>query len=124
MEFALVAPLLLLFIFGIIEAGRALWCLQVVQESAYATARCVAIGDPSCSDDDAAKQFAVTHVARSGLTLPLAGVTIEKNVTCDGIGDMARVSLALPFQMTVGRLIPAMPTSLNSAACMPAVSTP
>lgn len=124
MEFALVAPILLLFIFGIIEAGRALWTFQVVQESAYATARCLAIGDLECGDDDAAKQFAVTHIARSGLTLPVSGIVIEKNATCDGISQMDKVSLTLPFQMAVGGLVPGMPTSLHSVACMPAVRAP
>lgn len=120
-EFAIVAPMLLLFILGIMEAGWAVWNWQVAQETAYATARCAAIGDPQCADADQAKQFAVGHARRSGITLPTSGITVEKGVQCDGFSDMDRISLSYPYGPISGGLIPAMPRQIISAACMPAM---
>lgn len=117
-EFAIVAPILLLFIFGIIEAARALWTWQVAQETAYATARCVAIGDPQCADDAQAKQFGIAHARRSGIRLSTLGLTIEKGVRCDGIDAMDKVSLSFPY----ATVIPGLPRSVATFACMPTVS--
>ena len=39
-EFALLAPTLLMFMFGIIEGSRMIWTKQVVQRSAHSAARC------------------------------------------------------------------------------------
>jgi Flp pilus assembly protein TadG len=47
-EFAIVLPILLLFTFGLIDFGRAIWTQGTLHYAAQATARCAAIG--SCSD--------------------------------------------------------------------------
>jgi Flp pilus assembly protein TadG len=42
-EFALVAPVFLMLVFGTIEFGRLPWTQQALQQTAIAGARCVAI---------------------------------------------------------------------------------
>lgn len=118
-EMAIVAPVLLMFIFGIIEAGRALWTMQVLQETAYATARCLAIGDLDCDTTAEAKAYAAARAAQSTITLPTSAVTITSDTTCDSIAGMAKVSLSLSYNSAVGSFIPAMPSKLNTSACMP-----
>lgn len=48
LEFAIVLPILLLFTFGLIDFGRAIWTQATLDYAAQATARCAAIG--SCPD--------------------------------------------------------------------------
>ena len=47
-EFAIVLPILLLFTFGLIDLGRALWTEGTLTYAAQVTARCAAIG--SCAN--------------------------------------------------------------------------
>lgn len=123
-ELAIALPVLLMFVFGIIEAGRALWTMQVLQETAYATARCLAVGDLDCDTTAEAKAYAIARAGQSTISLPDSAVTIASSTTCDGIADMAKVSLSLPYASAVGGFIPAMPEKLNTSACMPLMTQP
>jgi Flp pilus assembly protein TadG len=123
-ELAIALPVLLLFIFGIIEAARALWTMQVLQETAYVTARCLAVGDQDCDTTAEAKAYAIARAAQSTISLPASAVTISSSSTCDGIDEMAQVSLSLPYASAVGGFVPAMPSSLDTSACMPLMTEP
>ena len=123
-ELAIALPVLLMFIFGIIEAARAVWTMQVLQETAYATARCLAVGDPDCDTTAEAKAYAVARAGQSTISLPDSAVTITSSATCDGIAGMAKVDLSLPYVSAVGKLVPTMPSSLNTSACMPLMTDP
>src|SRR5262249_19067060 len=48
-EFALLAPALILFIFGIFELGRALWLQNALDYSVSAAARCASLNGSVCS---------------------------------------------------------------------------
>ncbi len=60
-EFAIVLPILLLFMFGLIDFGRAAWTQTTLNYAAQATARCYAIGSSSCSTTALAQAYAVTQ---------------------------------------------------------------
>lgn len=49
-EFALIAPVLLLVLFGTIEAGRALWLQNALHYAVQAAARCASINTTTCSN--------------------------------------------------------------------------
>jgi Flp pilus assembly protein TadG len=51
-EFALVAPMFLMLVFGAIEFGRILWTEQALQETAIAGARCMAIAQTTNSSQN------------------------------------------------------------------------
>lgn len=121
-EMALVLPALLSLIFGIIEGGRALWTLQALQETAYSTARCMAVGDTSCDTVAEAKSYAAARAAKSQIGLPLSAISITEKTTCDGISDMAKVSFVLPYNSPAGQIIPALRSALETSACMPVLS--
>lgn len=122
-EFAIVAPILLMFIFGIIESARMLWTAQALQETAYATARCVAIDDTRCGTEALARQFAVDRAGQSRIALPSSAVSFDFNATCNGVPGMDRVALSMPYGSPIGGLVPAFPDKLEAAACMPPSSS-
>src|SRR5438132_7652168 len=63
-EFGLLTPMLLLFLFGIVEGGRLLWTFNALHYSVQEGARCASINKTTCGTSDQIKTFAA---ARSGL---------------------------------------------------------
>ena len=77
-EFALVAPTFLMFLFLILDGGRMMFAKQSLNELAAATARCAAIKATGCADTASAKSWAVSRgLARSNLQLSASNVTID-----------------------------------------------
>jgi len=80
-EFALVGPTLLLFTFGIIEAGLLFWMKGGLQSVAALTARCAAIGYVSatttCTNATATQNYAIG----SANTWIMPGVITAANIT-------------------------------------------
>ena len=83
-EFALVAPMFLMLVFGAIEFGRVLWTEQALQETALAGARCMAIAqgtnpNGSCTSSGSysstgkTKTYMQNVASGWGLTVPSAG---------------------------------------------------
>src|SRR5437868_108467 len=74
-EFALAAPALFLFMFGIIEVGYALWMQNALDYSVVATARCASLRGSDCTGSPSkVKSYAVDA---SGASLPLTGLGSE-----------------------------------------------
>ncbi len=72
LEFALVAPVILLFIFGIIQYGYLFWSLETASATAREAARQLIVGtDQQCVKDQAAGQAAQPAV---GATPPQVAV--------------------------------------------------
>ncbi len=93
-EFALVAPVLLLLVVGIFEFGRAWNALQAVTDAAREGARAAVIADPLMTDDS------VRAVVRNALArASLDGAQAE--ITLTGVnalaGEPARVEVRYPF---------------------------
>ena len=57
-EFALVAPVFMMFMFLIIDGGRAVWTYQTLQEVASNSARCAALGLTGCKTQAEVQQRA------------------------------------------------------------------
>lgn len=63
LEFALVAPVILLFVFGIIQYGYLFWSLETASATAREAARQLIVGtDEQCVRDQAAGQAALPAV--------------------------------------------------------------
>jgi Flp pilus assembly protein TadG len=120
-EFALVAPVFLTFIFLLIEGGRMEWTQQALQEVTFNSARCMALGTTSCSSTSAIQSYATSLASSRGISLANATITVASNQTCHSVSGMNRVFISLPYQVASGRL-PAGPTSLQASACFPSVS--
>lgn len=120
-EFALVAPVLLAFIFLLLEGGRMEWTRQVLQEVANNSSRCMALGTPSCSSDVTVQAYARSLALHRGVSLSSAVVTTGANQTCNTVSGMNRVSILLPYRVA-GGMIATGSISLQAYACFPSIS--
>jgi len=120
-EFALVAPTFLMFIFLILDGGRMLFTRQSVSEVATATARCFALGASGCTTTTDAQGWAVSRArARDNLALAAGDVTVT-TASCSGIANMARVTVSTTWRRGAMGLLPqsVAPAQLTSVACFP-----
>lgn len=86
-EFALVLPLLLLVLFGIIDFGRAYNAQQALNAGAREGARVKALGTAD----------AVTVTRQAALPLTAASVTVSSTPCTSGVDSYATVSASYPF---------------------------
>ncbi len=122
LEFALVAPLLMAFIFLIIEGGRMIWTHQVLQEVAFASARCMALGNTGCTSTATVKTWAAARASGSGVTVAEAAITPTAAATCEAQANMVKVVILMPYGKAVGSLLPVPPASLAASACFPVLT--
>ena len=78
-EFALVAPLVFLFIFGMIDAGRYMWQVNQAEKATQMGVRYAVATDPVATPLTS-YSFAVTDAATAGLPVPTANFD---TATCD-----------------------------------------
>src|SRR3546814_18408716 len=94
-ELALVLPMVIMFIFGLIAGARAIWPFQTLQETAFKAARCMVLGRRPCESTDGARNCAVAIVGKPNITVPSHGVTAEADATCAGLGGQGRVQVVI-----------------------------
>lgn len=96
-EFAIVGPLLMVLLLGIVEISLLGWTQAVLQLTASQTARCVGLGSTACNNPT---EFAV-NLASSWLyadAVTAADVTLQTDVACAGApGHYARVVITSQF---------------------------
>jgi Flp pilus assembly protein TadG len=92
-EFALLLPLLMLLIFGIIDFGRALNAQITITQAAREGARLDALGQPN------AAVVSRTQTAATGLNLPASGVA-ETFVCPTGAGATADAKVTVTYQFS------------------------
>jgi Flp pilus assembly protein TadG len=126
LEFALLALPFFALIFGTIEYARLLWSSQALQETATAAARCMAIGQSSCSSSGAfsatkTKTYIQQTAAQWGLTIPTGNITLSSSATCGGVTGYSQATLSYSFKSVVPALVllPAGGKSLSASACFP-----
>lgn len=117
-EFALLMPLLLVFSFGIIEFGRAMWMRSTMQSVVEAAARCYALDRAElttrlCDTAGKVEVFAATAANNAGV----AGLSAD-DFTASSPACGRQVEAEYDFQA----LVPAIPLSvtLTAKACRPA----
>lgn len=120
-EFALLAPVFLLLLCGIVEVGRLLWAKQVLTEVAYSAARCAAIG-AGCKTAAEIQSFAATRAIGWGLKLDAQRVSYTASTTCDGNAGNAQVALRYAFASPITGLIPGLAGDLEARGCFPRLS--
>jgi len=123
-EFALVAPVFLMFLFLILDGGRMLFAKQSLNEVATASARCFAIKATGCTDASSTQSWAVSRaLARDNLALTSSNVTVS-TTTCNTIANMAQVTVSMAWKKGAMTLLPqsVAPSTLTSTACFPIAS--
>jgi Flp pilus assembly protein TadG len=109
-EYALVLSALLIFVFGIMDAGRVLWTRTTLERAAEAAARCAAVNTTTCGSAAEIQAYAVTQAF--GLTIASTAFT-PSTAACGSL-----VTASLPFTF----VIPWIATSaitLTATACYP-----
>jgi len=108
LEFAIVAPVLLMLLLGIMEAGRALWTQNALNFAVEQAARCAAIDQNNCGSPAQVQSFAA-NVSGADFTSSIF------TVTAAACGNL--VSASYPMQLNIP-YVSAAPT-LTAQSCYP-----
>ncbi len=114
-EYAIILPAVLLFIFGLIDIGRLLWNYSALNRATEAAARCAAINTTTCGTTAQIQSFAASQAW--GLDIAASAFTVA-TVTCG-----KQVSGAYTFVFVipgVGTALPLGSVALSAVACYPA----
>ncbi|WP_221633905.1 TadE/TadG family type IV pilus assembly protein [Nocardioides luti] len=104
-EFALVVPILLLLVFGIIQYGMYFWAMQGGSDIARSAARLSAVGQPAtCSTFTSDVRAEVDDLTGTGSTATVKRTYVRQNPGSVTVGDTVEVTvsftsfdLQLPF---------------------------
>lgn len=96
MEFALVAPLLLLLIFAIVDLARAWNTFQVITDAAREGARTAVIDDPSITEADVRTVIAN---ALNRASLDQGNATVQVQGFRSGRGNPATIRIEYRYQL-------------------------
>ena len=107
-QFGLVAPSLLLFVFGIIEVGRMLWTMNALHYSVEEAARCASINATTCGSAGKVQAFAA---ARSG------GSFAASVFTASTVGCGNQVSASYPMRLNIP--FTSYAVTLTAQSCYP-----
>lgn len=106
-EFAVILPVFVAFIFGMINGGLMLWTQLGMEHGAVAAARCATINPVACPDVPA---YAANEAY--DLNLPKSTFTL----TTPACGN--QVSASYPFRFTT-LIFPALNVTLTAQSCYP-----
>lgn len=122
-EFALVAPVFLMFMFMIIDGAREVWTYQTLQQVATASARCAGLGTPACNSSANVKSYAVTQANGFGVTLASSAITLTTGTTCQSMANMTKVVITTSYQGATTKLLPSSLSTLSTESCFPTAPT-
>ncbi len=116
-EFAIVLPVLLVLMLGIMDVGRLMWTYSTITRATQAAARCFAIKAAGCATATETQNYAVTQVW--GLTIDASTFTVS-TPACG-----AQVSASYTFAFVIPWFDPVSPFGssnsmpLSAVACYP-----
>lgn len=124
-EFAMVVPMLVAVILGIIEFGQYLWTSSVLQQTAVQTARCMGVMQSQCASSGvysstSSLSYGELVAAGYGLTLTGSNFTLSKTASCAGVTGFSQVTIAYRFYALVplvSAMVGGMP--MTATACFP-----
>jgi Flp pilus assembly protein TadG len=117
-EFAIILPVFLVLLLGIMDTGRLFWAYTTLKSASEAAARCYAIQAAACTTLAAVQNYAVTQAG--GLTINASAFTATIQ-TCG-----KQVSGTYIFAFVIPWLSPGSPfgssnsITLTAATCYPA----
>ncbi|RVT94443.1 TadE/TadG family type IV pilus assembly protein [Sphingomonas crocodyli] len=122
-EFALVAPVFLMFMFMIIDGAREVWTYQTLQQVATASARCAGLGTTDCNSSANVKAYAVAKANGFGVPLTASAVTLTTGTTCQSMANMTKVAIVTSYQGATTKLLPSSLSTLRTESCFPTAPT-
>jgi Flp pilus assembly protein TadG len=109
-EFALVAPVFFLLLFGVVETGRLIWSATTLRFAVEETARCAAINQTLCGTPAAAQSYAVTRAPGLGM--------LPSSFTISLPPCGSQVVGTYQFQPLAANVFPT-PLTLSATSCFP-----
>jgi Flp pilus assembly protein TadG len=94
-EYALLLPVLLLFVLGIIDTGRLLWSYATLQRAVDAAARCGAVGAASCATTAQIASYAAGQAF--GLAVTPAAFSVSTPACGVNVRGTLRFSFIIPW---------------------------
>ena len=113
-EYAIILPVLLLFLLGIIDTGRLLWTYTTLSRASEAAARCAAIQATHCTTLNDARSYAVTQAW--GLVIDTSAFSVS-NQAC---GVQVAANYNFRFVIPWLDLGTSNSITLTATACYPA----
>ena len=112
-EFALAAPALFTFLFGIIEVGYALWMQNALDYSVAAAARCASLNGTACAPQSGGGTRVTTYAAsESGAYLDFTAFAYNRTASCGcQVTGSYSIQLDIPWEN-------ALSVNLSSSACL------
>ena len=107
-EFALILPVFVAFLFGMINCGLMLWTQLGLEHGVVAAARCATINPSSCPDVPA-------YAAQEAYALPVPKTAFT--LTTPACGNQVGASYGFQF---VTLIFPQMNVTLTARSCYPA----
>jgi Flp pilus assembly protein TadG len=114
-EYAIVLPVLLLLVFGIIDVGRLLWTYTTLVRAGEAAARCYAVKAAGCTTVDEVQNYAVSQAW--GLTVAASSFTVATSTCGAQVSASYVFGFVIPWVSAYGS---ANSITLNTTACFPA----
>lgn len=125
-EFALIAPILFGFVFGVVEYGRLYWTREALAQTAITAARCMGILASNCAAGGTFSSANTTTYIQQvgngwGISIPAANVHLDPTATCAGVANLSQVSLSVTFRSVVPAIVhlASAGNTLNATACFP-----
>jgi uncharacterized membrane protein len=109
-ETALVFPVFILMVLGVLEFGRALWTQSALQYAVQMAARCGAVNITTCASPSEVVSYAVTQ------SEPLDVPSAYFSASTQACGSS--VSVSYPFTFVVPQLFP-FDITFSAQACYP-----
>jgi Flp pilus assembly protein TadG len=113
-EYALILPILLMFVLGLMDTGRLLWSYVTLNRAVAAAARCGAVSTSTCGTAAQIRSYAVSQAF--GMTLDTTAFTVA-TVACG-----MQVSGTYDFEFIVpgfNYVVPLGIVTLSVKACYP-----
>ena len=121
-EFAILAPVFFVFLFGAIEGSRLMFMQQTVEVIAHSTARCMSVSS-TCDSVGNAKAYGVDRAGELGIAIVAGDVVAQQDVTCRGFPHSNRATVTADFESVMGGLMPVFPEELVAESCYPVLAT-
>jgi Flp pilus assembly protein TadG len=104
-EFALVLPILIVLVFGIIEFGFALYNKEVITNASREGARYGIVIGPPRPDEIAIRGVVTSYLTNFGWDLSLAGISVDNDTTgdtqCTAFGEDLKVGVTYQYKFLV-----------------------
>jgi Flp pilus assembly protein TadG len=110
LEFAMLLPLFLTLVIGLMQFGQLMWTQSALQHAVEMAARCASINTTTCGSATQIRDYAVTQAY--GLTVPAATFT-PSTVACGN-----QVLASFPFALDIP-LLPLPALTLSARSCYP-----